>query len=34
VGADVELGVFKAVASLSYSYEAVAHGGSECGAIG
>jgi len=34
VGVDVELGVFEAVASLSYSCEAVAHGGSECGAIG
>ena len=34
VGIDVGLGVFEAVVSLSYSCEAVAHGGSECGAIG
>jgi len=34
VGVDVKLGVFKAVASSSYSCEAVAHGRSECGAIG
>lgn len=34
VGVDVELGVFEAVASLSYSCEAVAHVESECGAIG
>ena len=34
VGVDVELGVFEAVASSGYSCEAVAHGGSECGATG
>ena len=34
VGVNVELGVFEAVASSGYSREAVAHGGSECGATG
>ena len=34
VGVDVELSLSDAVASSSYSCEAVAHGGSECGAIG
>ena len=34
MGIDVGLGVFEAVVSLSYSCEAVTHGGSECGAIG
>lgn len=34
VGVDVELSVFEAVASSGYSREAVAHGGSECGATG
>lgn len=34
VGVDVELGVFEAVASSGCSREAVAHGGSKCGATG